>query len=40
MEASHKLLRGEAHGFVASAPVFAVILPAELDAPTVEGEEA
>ena len=39
-EAAHELLGGHGHGFLASAPVFAVVLPAEGDAAIVQGEEA
>jgi uncharacterized protein (TIGR02246 family) len=34
-EASHELLGGQGHGFVAGTPVFAVVLPAERDAAVV-----
>ena len=38
-EAAHELFGGQCHGFVASAPVFAVVLPAERDAAIVQGDE-
>ena len=38
-EAAHELFGGQCHGFVASAPVFAVVLPAECDAAIVQGDE-
>lgn len=39
-EAAHELWRGERHGFVASAALGAVVLPAERDAAIVERHEA
>ena len=39
-EAAHELFGGQGHGFVASAPVFAVVLPAERDAAIVQCHEA
>jgi hypothetical protein len=39
-EAAHELLGRQGHRFVARAPVFAVVLPAEGDAALVERDEA
>lgn len=39
-EAAHELCGGQCHGFEASAPVFAVVLPAEHDAAIVQGNKA
>ena len=38
-EAAHELFDGQGHGFVAGAPMFAVVLPAERDARIVECDE-
>ena len=39
-EATHELLGGQGHGFVARVSVFAVVLPAEGDAAIIQGHEA
>lgn len=38
-EAAHELFGAQGHGFVASAPVFTVVLPAEGDAAIVQGQK-
>jgi hypothetical protein len=38
-EAAHELLGRHGHGFVASTPVFAVVLPTERDAALIMGYE-
>ena len=39
-EATHELVGRHGHGFIAGAPVFAVVLPTERDAAVVRGHEA